>query len=78
MTGQRQRPAFYARRTYRVLSGLFGLCLAGIGTYALFFAVPPTTLQNVGGAVLVIIGANMVLAALRARESWLSRIGPLP
>lgn len=78
MTDRREGPPFYARRTYRVLSGLFGLSLAAIGLYAIFFAGPSTTLQSLGGAVLVLVGANMMLAALRAKESWLSRIGPLP
>jgi hypothetical protein len=69
---------FYSRPVYRLLSGLFGLCLAGIGIYGLFFAGPSSLLQNFGAGVLVMVGANMVLAAVRAKESWLSRIGPLP
>jgi hypothetical protein len=78
MTDPRQSPPFYTRRTYRLLSGFFGLCLVGLGLYAMFHAGSSTTLQLVGGAALVLVGANMTVCAFRARESWLSRIGPLP
>lgn len=78
MTDHRQSTPFYARRMYRLLTGIFGLCLASLGIYAMVFAGPSTTLQLVGGAVLVLAGANMTLSAYRARESWLAKIGPLP
>lgn len=73
-----QSTPFYAKRIYRLLAGAFGLCLAGLGVYAMLFAGPSTTLQLIGGAVLILVGANMTFSAFRARESWLSRIGPLP
>jgi uncharacterized membrane protein HdeD (DUF308 family) len=78
MTDRRSDPPFHARPVYRLVSGVFGLCLVGVGVYALFFVGPPDALQSLGGAVLMLLGGNMLLAACRARESWLSRIGPLP
>ena len=76
-----QRPradTLFQGRTYRLLSGCFGLFLAGIGVYALVFAEPLTLLRLAAGAALVVLGGNMVAAAWKGRESWLSRIGPLP
>lgn len=78
MTDHPQSTPFYAKRIYRLLAGVFGLFLASLGIYAMLFAGPPATLQLVGGAVLVLVGANMTLSAYRAKESWLARIGPLP
>jgi hypothetical protein len=31
-----------------------------------------------GGAVLVLLGGNMLHSSWRGKPSWLSRIGPLP
>ena len=78
MTDHRPSTPFYARRMYRLLSGTFGLFLASVGIYVMLFAGPATTLQLIGGAALALLGANMALSAYRAKESWLSRIGPLP
>jgi len=78
MSDRREAPVFHARPTYRVISGTFGLFLAGVGVYALFFVGPPELLQSLMSAALVLLGANMFLAACRAKESWLSRIGPSP
>jgi hypothetical protein len=78
MTVRRDDTPFHARPVYRLASGVFGLGLVGTGVYALFVVGPPDALQSLGGAVLMLLGGNMFLAACRARESWLSRIGPLP
>ena len=78
MTDHRQSTPFYAKRGYRLLTGIVGLCLVGLGIYAMRFAGPSTLWQRLGGAALVLAGANMIVSAYRARESWLSRIGPLP
>ncbi|MBB5273789.1 uncharacterized membrane protein HdeD (DUF308 family) [Quisquiliibacterium transsilvanicum] len=63
---------------HRLFLGVFGVLLMGVGLYALFFAGPFTILQLAGGSALVLLGGNMVVSAWRARESWLSRLGPLP
>lgn len=78
MSNRREDTAFHARPTYRIISGAFGLLLAGVGVYALFFVGPPDALRGLVGAAFVLLGGNMFLAACRAKESWLSRIGPLP
>ena len=75
---RRQGTPFHARRIYRLLSGGFGLFLASLGIYAMFFAGPSTVLQLMGGAVLLLLGVNLTLSAYQSKESWLSRIGPLP
>ncbi len=72
-------PQFYAGRSYRLLSGAFGAFLAGVGVYALFFAGEPWDALRLAVSLgLMVLGANMVLSAYAAKESWLSRLGPLP
>ena len=78
MRDQRDSAPFYARRTYRLVSGLFGTFLICVGLYALLFAGPLTALSIAVGLALVVLGGNMVVAAYSGRESWLSRLGPLP
>jgi len=78
MRNQRDNAPFYAKRTYRLVSGVFGTFLIGTGLYALLFAGPMTALSVAVGLALVVFGGNMVAAAYSGRESWLSRLGPLP
>ncbi len=62
----------------RAFSAVFGLFLLGVGIYALLFSPAPVLWRLGGGAVLALLGGNLIHAALRCRPSWLSRIGPLP
>lgn len=63
---------------HRLFAGGFGVVLVGVGIHAIFFTGAFAILQFLGGSALVLLGGNMVLSAWRARESWLSRLGPLP
>ena len=56
----------------------FGLILVGVGSYALLFAQTTEAWRFVGGAVLILLGGNMLQSSWRGKPSWLSRIGPLP
>jgi len=80
MTDQRtsSRQPFHARKPYRLFAAAFGLLLVGVGCYALFFAETAMLVRIAGGAALVLVGGNMVWSACKARESWLSKVGPLP
>lgn len=78
MTDRREREPFHARRSYRLITGSLGLLLIGVGLYALFFSGASAILRLVAGAALVLPGYDMVASAFKARESWLSRLGPLP
>lgn len=69
---------FYAGRTYRLITAAFGLLLIGVGCYALFLADTAGVIRFAGGTAFVAVGGNMVWSAVTARESWLSRLGPLP
>jgi small neutral amino acid transporter SnatA (MarC family) len=73
----RVRP-YYARSIYRLASGLFGLFLVGVGVFVLMRATTTAAIRVSGGLVLVLLGGNMVLSSCRGKESWLSRLGPLP
>jgi small neutral amino acid transporter SnatA (MarC family) len=69
---------FYTGKLYRLLSAAFGSLLLGAGFYALFFAETQVVVRITGGVALILIGFNMVWSAYKAKESWLSKIGPLP
>lgn len=76
---QRNGPTpFYATRGYRMASGAFGAVLLGIGSYALVAAAPLDALQLLGCAAVLAAGGNLAWCACTGRESWLSKIGPLP
>ncbi len=68
----------YTGKVYRVLSFLFGSFLMAIGLYGIFLAETPAVWRLVGGVAFVVLGFNMAYSAWKARESWLSKIGPLP
>lgn len=78
MTDQHTSQPFYAGRMYRLLTAIFGLLLTGTGLYAIFLADTSTLVRFAGGTALVLTGCNMVSAACKSKESWLSRLGPLP
>jgi small neutral amino acid transporter SnatA (MarC family) len=69
---------YYERSIYRLATGLFGLFLVGVGFFVLLRATTPAVIRVTGGLVLVVLGGNMVLSSCRGKESWLSRLGPLP
>ena len=62
----------------RMASAALGLLLLGVGIYA--WLLPETTgwLRYGGALLFVVLGANAVYCAWRAKPSWLSRIEPLP
>lgn len=72
----RQPPS--SGKFHRLASATLGLLLLGVGIYV--WLLPETTgLLRHGGALLfVVLGANAVYCAWRAKPSWLTRIGPLP
>lgn len=78
MDDPEQGMPYYTRPMYRGVTGGFGGLLAATGFYVALFAPAPGAMQVGLGLLLVLLGGNMVLAACRARESWLSRLGPLP
>lgn len=69
---------YYAKSTYRLATGLFGLFLVGVGVFVLLRATTTAAIRVSSGLVLVVLGGNMVLSSYRGKESWLSRLGPLP
>jgi uncharacterized membrane protein HdeD (DUF308 family) len=78
MTDQHADQPFYARKVHRLVTAAFGSLLIGVGVYALFFADTSTVVRLVSGSALVLTGYNMVSSAYKAKESWLSKLGPLP
>lgn len=69
---------FYARRVYRVITGVLGLLFSGVGVYVLAFGVVDLPVRMGVGLLIVALGANMLWAAVQAKASWLSKLGPLP
>jgi hypothetical protein len=57
-----------------VIGALLVLCALWI-----FCVVPISNIAGLmGGAVLLLLGVEALIAAARRRPSWLSKIGPLP
>lgn len=78
MNDRTESAPFYAKPVYRLVSGALGSALLGVGFYALIFTGALTMISAAGGIALVLFGGNMVFSACASRESWLSKIGPLP
>lgn len=78
MTNDKPSAPFYNGRTYRVLGFLMGLGLAGVGLYVAFFTSLDSVLRIGGAIVMIGMGIDAMLAAMRGRQSLLGRIGPLP
>lgn len=74
---QREQKPFYAKPTYRLMSGAFSAFLMGVGIYVLLFSGPLTALSVIVGLALVVFGGNMAFTAYFGKESWLSRLGPM-
>jgi len=62
----------------RAFSAAFGLFLLAIGLYALVLGESPAAWRFIGGAVMAILGGNMLYASATGKPSWLSKVGPLP
>jgi hypothetical protein len=62
----------------RIFSAVFGLFLLSIALYVLVLGETPAAWRFIGGAVLAVLGANMLYASYTGKRSWLSRVGPLP
>ena len=62
----------------RVFLGVFGSVLLGVGVFALGQDHVSSLWRLGGGFVLVVLGGNSLLSAIRGKPSWLSRLGPLP
>lgn len=78
MTSERPPQPFHARTGYRVLAGCFGVLLCAVGAYILLITPADGLLKWFAGSALLIFGGNLTYAAINAKESWLSRLGPLP
>lgn len=62
----------------RIFSTVFGLLLLSIGLYVLVLGETHAAWRFIGGAVLTVLGGNMLYASYTGKRSWLSKVGPLP
>jgi len=62
----------------RVFGAVFGVFLFCIGLFALAQDHLSFAWRLGGGSVLILFGVNSLYAAFQGKESWLSRLGPLP
>lgn len=69
---------YYERTGYRTATAVFGLGLAALGVYVCLFADLGSPLRYLAGAVILLLAADMLLSAVRRKESLLSKLGPLP
>lgn len=75
---EKPRQAFYTRMPYRIVTAAFGFFLSIVGLYILLLADTSGSARLIAGPLIVLPGCNMLIAAWKAKESWLSRLGPLP
>lgn len=61
-----------------MFSAVFGLFLLSIGLYVLVLGETSAAWRFIGGAVLAVLGVNMLYASCTGKQSWLSKVGPLP
>lgn len=77
-TSIRKRP-FFAHPLYRTASALFGLVLAGVAGWIAIGGNTAHPAIQLGAVILFLgLGGNLMWAAWKAREPWVSKIGPLP
>lgn len=67
---------YFSGSIYRVLSGLFGIFLTGLGVYVVFFGVVDLLIRVGAGLLITLLGVDTVWCAIRSRQSWLARLGP--
>lgn len=67
---------YFSGSIYRILSGLFGLFLTGLGIYIVFFGVVGPLVRTGAGLLIALLGADAVWAAIQSRQSWLAKLSP--
>ena len=78
MTDHTNANPYYRRGVYRLVTGVFGLFLVGVGICAASFGVGDPFFRIGAGLLIALFGINAVWTAIQAKASWLSKIGPLP
>lgn len=76
MADNQEIDRYFSGSIYRVLSGLFGLFLAVLGVYVVFFGVVDLFIRIGAGLLIATLGAETVWSAVRSRQSWLAKISP--
>ncbi|MBV6496454.1 MAG: hypothetical protein DYH05_11005 [Acidobacteria bacterium ACB1] len=69
---------YHERSGYRIVTAVFGLGLLILGGYVCVFGELDAVLRYLVGSVILLLGGDLVLSALRRKESLLSKLGPLP
>ena len=67
---------YFCGSVYRVLSGLFGLFLTGVGIYVVFFGVVGLLVNIGAGVIIAMLGAETVWSAIQSKQSWLAKLAP--
>lgn len=67
---------YFSGSAYRMLSGLFGLFLTGLGAYVVFFGVVGPLARISFGVLIAALGVDAVWSAMRSKQSWLAKLGP--
>ena len=67
---------YFSGSIYRILSGLFGLFLTGLGMYVVFFGVVGPLARISVGLLIALLGADAVWSAIQSKQSWLAKLAP--
>ncbi len=67
---------YFSGSIYRIFSGLFGIFLIVVGIAVFFVGVVAPILKLIFGIIIILLGAESVWAAIHAKQSWLTKLGP--
>ncbi len=67
---------YFSGSIYRILSGLLGLFLTGLGVYVVFFGVVGPLARISVGLLIALLGADAVWSAIQSKQSWLAKLAP--
>ena len=76
MTDHQDADPYYARAVYRIVWGVFGLLLACLGVFVLFFGVVAPLARIGVGSVMTLLGIDAMWSSVKSKPSWLAGIIP--
>lgn len=70
--------SYFEQNHYRVFTAFIGLLIGGVGIYSALHPITPSFVGYIISFILFVLGYNALWSAYHAKESWLSKLGPLP
>ena len=74
MTDHQGINPYHSGRVYRIVWAVFGLLLAGLGIYIVFFGIVDLPMRIGAGLLITLLGANAVSPSIQSKPSWPAKI----